>query len=97
MIDKNIIGYDLVKNVVSAVGYERCGYNKLFVVSKHGEKGDYLSRLVEVRELTEENERELEKKYGFEKYHIVNDDYIMWGGEIVTRRDGKDEIRFYWS
>lgn len=98
MINKNIIGYDLVKNVVKAGGYERCGYDKLFVL--HKDCTDYLEGLCEVRENTEENRRELEAKYGFERYDDVNDEYIMWGGTIdydLSGDEPKDEIMFYWS
>ena len=99
MINKNIIGYELVKNVVKAEGYERCGYDKLFVVRKDC-GGDYLKGLCEVRENTDENRRALEAKYGIEKWDISNDDYIMWGGTIVydlSSDEPKDEIMFYWS
>ena len=103
MIDKNIIGYDLVKNVKGCAGYERCGYDKLFVVRKNS-GGDYLSALVEVRENTGENRRAIEKKYDIEKYHICNEEYIVWDGSIVTLPkgsrtlpEGGDYIQFYWS
>ena len=103
MIDKNIIGYDLVKNVKGCGGYERCGYDKLFVVRKNG-NGDYLNDLVEVRENTEENRRDIEKKFDIEKYNICNDEYIVWCGTIVTLPkgshtlpEGGDFIKFYWS
>lgn len=103
MIDKNIIGYEFVKNVKGCVGYERCGYDKLFVLRKNcGD--DYLSALVEVRENTEENRRDIEQKYNIEKYHICNDEYIVWDGCITTFRkgskilpEGGDYIMFYWS
>lgn len=103
MIDKNIIGYDLVKNVKGCEGCERCGYDKLFVVRKNS-GGDYLSALVEVRENTEENRRAIEEKYDIERYHICNEEYIVWGGCIVSlpkgsarMPEGGDLIRFYWS
>jgi hypothetical protein len=103
MVNKNIIGFELVKNVVECEGCERCGYDKLFVVRKNT-KGDYLSALAEVRENTEENRRAIEQKYGIQKYHICNDDYIVWGGCIVSLPKGSarlpkggDIIRFYWS
>lgn len=103
MINKNIVGYELVKNVKKAEGCERCGYDKLFVVRQHT-GGDYLSGLVEVRENTEENRRAIEEKYGFERHCIVNDDYIVWCGCIVSLPkgsyalpEGGDIIRFYWS
>ena len=96
MVNKNIIGFELVKNVVKAEGYERCGYDLLFVVRKNSD-GDYLSALAEVRENTDENRRAIEQKYGIKKYHICNDDYIVWGGCIVTLPNGSDKICFYWS
>jgi propanediol dehydratase large subunit len=103
MIDKNIVGYDLVKNVKKCGGFERCGYDKLFVVRQHT-GGDYLSGLVEVRENTEENRRAIEEKYGIQKYHTCNENYIVWGGSIVTLPkgshtlpEGGDFIQFYWS
>lgn len=102
MIDKNITGYDLVKNVKGCGGYERCGYDKLFVVNQHEE--NLLDGLCEVCENTDANRRRLEEKYGIDKYCISNKDYIIWGGEIVTLPvgsnslpEGGDYIRFYWS
>lgn len=102
MINENIKGYEYVKNVKGCGGYERCGYNMLFVVRK--DSTDELSGLTEVCENTETNRRMLEAKYGMEKYHISNKDYIIWGGEIVTLPkgsrtlpEGGDYIRFYWS
>ena len=102
MIKKNIEGYDLVKNVKGCGGYERCGYDKLFVVDKHND--DYLDGLCAVCENTDTNRRRLKEKYGIDKYCISNDDYIIWGGEIATLPvgskslpDGGDFIRFYWS
>lgn len=96
MIDKNIIGYDLVKNVKGCGGFERCGYDLLFVVRQHC-CGDYLSGLVEVRKNTDENRRAIEEKFGLQRYHTCNDDYLVWCGCIVTMPDGSDYIRFYWS
>ena len=96
MVNKNIIGFELVKNVTKCGGYERCGYDKLFVVRKNSD-GDYLNALVEVRENTDENRRAIEQKYGIQQYHICNDDYIVWGGCIVPLPDGSDKICFYWS
>lgn len=96
MINKKIVGYDLVKNVKGCGGYERCGYDKLFVVRKNGD-GDYLDDLVEVRENTEENRRAIEEKFGIDKYSICNDEYIVWCGCIVTKPNGEDFIQFYWS
>ena len=103
MIDKNIIGYDLVKNVKGCGGYERCGYDKLFVVRRNYGH-DYLTALVEVRENTEENRRAIEEKYGLQQHHICNNDYIVWDGCIVTLPkgnrslpEGGDYIMFYWS
>lgn len=84
MINKNIIGYELVKNVTKADGYEHCGQDTLFVVRRNSE--NYLDGLCEVRENTHENHRELEAKYPFKE------GYIIWCGEIAC-----DRIRFYWS
>ena len=96
MVNNNIIGFELVKNVVKAEGYEHCGYDKLFVVRKNSD-GDYLNALTEVRENTDENRRAIEQKYGIQQYNICNDDYIVWGGCIVTLPNGSDKICFYWS
>ena len=84
MINKNINGYELVKNVTKAGGYEHCGQNLLFAVRRDSE--DYLEGLCEVRENTRENYRELDTKYPFEE------GYIIWFGEVAG-----DKIRFYWS
>ena len=91
MINKNIIGYELVKNVVKADGYERCGCDKLFVVRRGSE--NYLEGLCEVRDNTRENIDELETKYPFK-------DYIIWWGTVnydLSSDEPKDEIMFYWS
>lgn len=84
MINKNIIGYGLVKNVTKAEGYEHCGQGLLFVVRRDSK--NYLDGLCEVRENKRGTCREIEEKYPF------NDGYIVWFGEVVC-----DEIRFYWS
>ena len=84
MINKNIIGYELVKNVTKAGGYEYCGQDKLFVIRRNS--NDYLADLCEVRENVRGTYRELEEKYPFEN------GYIIWFGEVVG-----DTIRFYWG
>lgn len=95
MINKNIIGYDLVKNVKGCGGYERCGYDMLFVVRRNCR--DYLTGLVEVCKNENGAWAKLRAKYN-------DDDYIIWSGEIVTIEKGSarlphvgDYIRFYWS
>ena len=90
MISEKIKGYEYVKNVTVADGYERCDCDKLFVV-RRGD-GDYLDRLCEVAENTRENRIALEKKY-------PNEEYIIWWGEVVynLEYDDRDEIHFYWS
>lgn len=95
MISKNIPGYDFVKNVKGCDGYERCGYDMLFVVRRNCR--DYLTGLVEVCKNENGAWAKLRAKYN-------DDDYIIWSGEIVTVERGSarlphggDFIRFYWS
>lgn len=95
MINKNIPGYDFVKNVKGCDGYERCGYDMLFVVRRNCR--DYLTGLVEVCKNENGAWAKLIAKYN-------DDDYIIWSGEIVTIEKGSarlphggDYIRFYWS
>lgn len=95
MINKNIQGYDFVKNVKGCDGYERCGYDMLFVVRRNCR--DYLTGLVEVCKNENGAWAKLRAKYN-------DDDYIIWSGEIVTIEKGSarlphggDYIRFYWS
>jgi len=95
MIDKNIPGYDYVKNVKGCDGYERCGYDMLFVVRRNCR--DYLTGLVEICKNENGARAKLRAKYN-------DDNYIIWSGEIVTIEKGSarlpyggDYIRFYWS
>jgi hypothetical protein len=95
-INKNIEGYEFVKNVKKTAGYERCGYNMLFVVRRNS-GDDYLSNLVAVCKNEGDNWETLEAKYPFEEY-------IVWSGEIITLPagsyalpEGGDMICFYWS
>ena len=97
MINKSIVGYELVKNVDKCYGVEHGRQNYLFVVLRDTkgefEKGDYLSRLVEVRENTNENYNAIREKYPYE-----NEDYILWFGDISYSLCGKkDEIIFHWG
>lgn len=95
MINKNIQGYDFVKNVKGCGFYERCGYDMLFVVRRNCI--DYLTGLVEVCKNENRALAKLRAKY--------NDyDYIILSGEIVTIEKCSsrlpcegDYIRFYWS
>lgn len=88
-VNKDIMGYDLVKDVVRAEGYERCPTDKLFAI-RRGE-GNYLERLAEVRENTRENLAEMKAKFNSEEY-------IIWWGTVNYDLDGnEDEIEFYWS
>lgn len=95
MINKNIQGYDLVKNFKGCDGYERCGYDMLFVVRRNFR--DYLTGLVDVCKNDNWALAKLRAKY--------NDyDYIICSGEIVTIEKGSerlpnegDYIRLYWS
>ncbi len=90
MISKEIIGYELVKDVKEAYGCERTGCDKLFAV-RRSDDGDYLTNLVEVRENTYENYEALKEKYPF-------NDFIVWQGTVVYSLDGSDDvIEFYWS
>ena len=90
-INKSIIGYEFVKNVGKCYGVEHGRQDYLFVL-RRGD-GDYLSRLVEVRENTEENYQAIRAKYPYE-----NDDYILWWGDISYSLCGKtDEIIFHWG
>lgn len=96
MINKNIQGYDLVKNVNGCDDYERCGDDMLFVVSRNCI--DYLTELVEL--CKNDNNVALAKLRA--KYN--DDDYIIWSGEIVTIEKssarlphGGDYIRLYLS
>lgn len=91
-INSNIIGYELVKNVVKAEGYEYCRQDKLFAVRRGCD--DYMEALCEVRENTRENFAELEAKYPFEE------GYIIWFGTVnydLSSDVPQDEIEFYWS
>ncbi len=95
MINKNIPGYDFVKNVKGCDGYERCGYDMLFVVRRNCR--DYLTGLVEVCKNETGAWAKLRAKYN-------DNDYIIWSSEIVTIERGSarlplggDYIRFYWS
>ena len=94
MINKNIIGYDFVKNTKGCDGYERCGYDMLFVVRRNCR--DYLKGLVYVCKNDNVALAKLRAKY--------NDyDYVVWSVEIVTIEKssailphGGDYLRFYW-
>lgn len=95
MINKNIQGYDLVKNFKGCDCYERCVDDMLFVVRRNCI--DYLTGLVEVCKNDNCALAKLRAKYN-------DDDYIIWSGEIVTIEKssarfhhGGDYIRFYWS
>lgn len=95
-INKNIEGYEFVKNVKKAYGCERCGYDMLFVVRRHC-SSEYLDGIVAVCKNEGDNYQTLEAKYPFK-------DYIVWHGEIVTLPagsyalpEGGDIIQFYWS
>lgn len=96
MIDKNIIGYEFVKNVVSADGYERTGCDYLFAVRRNC-NGNYLDGLCEVRKNKGRAYEELEEKYPFETH-------IVWFGGIYPNYDykkheflGTDRIEFHWG
>jgi len=92
-IDKNIIGYDLVKDCINADGAERTFCDYLFAV-KRGEydnSSGYLNAICEVRPYTDQNYKEMHKKFNFEHY-------IIWSGTIWdSRRMGGKIIEFYWS
>ena len=102
MINNSIIGYELVKTVVSAVGCERAGQTHLFVCKRDsncgwGEKG--LDGIVAVGENTHEN---------YEKFREMcpwdSTEYILWWGTIIPNYDykkreytGTDRIEFHWG
>lgn len=93
MINKNIPGYYLVKNVNGCDCYDRCGYDMLFVVRRNCI--DYLTGLVDVCKNENGALAKLIAKYN-------DDDYIIWSGEIVTIEKSSarlphvaDYIRFY--
>lgn len=95
-INSNIKGFNFVKNVVSAGGYERTGCDYLFAV-KRNSGGDYLSALCEVRRNEGNNYEEMCEKFPFETH-------IVWHGTILPNYDfkrreytGTDRIEFYWS
>ncbi len=90
MINKEIIGYELVKDVKKIYGCEFTESDKLFVIRKSNDD-DYLSNLCEVRESTHDNYLALEKKYPFSEYFI-------WHGTInVGLDDSGDVIELYWG
>ena len=95
MINKNIPGYDLVKNFKGCDVCDRCDYDILFAVMRNCI--DYLTGLVEVCKNENCALDKLRAKYN-------DDDYIIWSGEIVTIEKSSarfhhegDYIRFYWS
>lgn len=69
-INKNIIGYEFVKNVKKVEGYERCGCD-LLIVYKRSRRDEY--DITEVAENTEANRKALKAKYPFEDF------IIHWG------------------
>ena len=94
MINKNIPGYDFVKNTKGCDGYEMCGYDMLFVVRRNCR--DYLKGLVYVCKNENGALAKLRAKYN-------DDDYVVWSVEIVTiekssaiLHHGGDYLRFYW-
>lgn len=102
MINNNIIGYELVKNVTSAVGCERTSQTHLFIVKRNskcgwGEEG--LDGLVAVAENTNEN---------YEKFRAMcpwtDKENILWWGTIIQNfdykkfeYDGTSRIEFHWG
>lgn len=101
-INKNIEGYEMVKNVVEALGWERCGCTHLFAVKRGSGCGggkEGLDGIVAVSEDTSyENYKRLQEQFPFE-------DYIIWYGTIRPKYNRElhryDEtqkvIDFYWS
>ena len=94
MINKNITGYDFVKNVKGCGCYEMCGYDMLFVVRRNCR--DYLKGLVYVCKNDNGALAKLRAKYNY-------DDYVVWSVEIVNIEKssailphGGDYLRFYW-
>ena len=84
-----------MKNFKGCDGYERCGYDMLFVVRLNCR--DYLTGLVEVCKNDNCALAKLRAKYN-------DDDYIIWSGEIATIEKSSarlpnegDYIRLYWS
>ena len=103
-INKSIEGYELVKNVVSAEGCERTGYDYLFAVRRKGACGfgeEGLDSIMAVTPNTHENYERLTKEFPFE-------DYIIWSGTILPNyrynkvlyrweKCDTDRIELYWS
>ena len=94
MINKNITGYDFVKNTKCCDGYEMCCYDMIFVVRRNCR--DYLKGLVYVCKNENGVLAKLRAKYN-------DDDYVVWRCEIVTIEKcsailphGGDYLRFYW-
>lgn len=94
-IDKTIPGYELVKDVVYAIGEERTGGDLLFVVR---DGSDYLHGLCGVYKNEGNKWSELEARYTLE------DGYHVWCGTIIwfpegsaTLPEGGCIISFYWS
>ena len=94
MINKNITGYDFVKNTKCCDGYEMCCYDMIFVVRRNCR--DYLKGLVYVCKNENGALAKLRAKYN-------DDDYVVWRCEIVTIEkssailpNGGDYLRFYW-
>ena len=94
MINKNITGYDFVKNTKCCDGYEMCCYDMIFVIRRNCR--DYLKGLVYVCKNENGVLAKLRAKYN-------DDDYVVWSVEIVTIEkssailpNGGDYLRFYW-
>ena len=93
MIRKDIPGYEFVKNVAIAEGYEYCNCNLLFVV-KQNSNGDYLGSICEVAENKGDNYDVLREKYPFKE---SGDGHLIWYGCVEPLPFGGDMICFCWS
>lgn len=99
VINPNIVGYEFVKDVVAAGGFERTACDLLFVYRRPTDGGclDHLANLCEVRKNTRADYDALRAMYPFET-HIVEFGCVRTLPEgAAVLPSGGDVIELYWS